>query len=145
MVLTTTTGRGAPDETPMTTVEPGATIVPGTGVWSATMPDARSRVGRRSVSTRKPAASSTDRAWDSYWPPTSGSGTVAGAAAGDAAAAARSGAAGSGSGKGVRGLSPRAGSMTRCQIWAGHDPPVTRIGVAGGVIDRSRSGKPTHT
>ena len=46
-VLTITTARGAPDETPMITVDPGVTGVPGIGVWSATIPAARSRVGRR--------------------------------------------------------------------------------------------------
>ena len=55
------------------------------------------------------------------------------------------GAATSGTGKALTGVPVSAGSMTRRQIWAGHDPPVTRIGVAGGIIDRCRSGKPTHT
>src|SRR5581483_4047867 len=144
-VLRTETGRGGPDETTMATVDAGVTGVPGPGLWSATIPSARSRLGFRSVSTLKPAASRTDRAWASYWPRTSGSGTVPGGDGTPAATAACSAAAASGAGNGVTGVPASAGSITRCQISAGQDPPVTLIGVAGGVIDRSRSGNPTQT
>ena len=144
MVFTITTGRGGPEETLMMTVEPGVTGVPGAGVWSATMPVGRSRVGRRSVWTLNPAASSTFRACVSYWPPTSGSGTVS-EAGGAAGAAAASGFGGSGAGKGVIGLSCSAASITLCQIWAGHVPPYTVMRVVGGCIVTSCVGKPTHT
>ena len=74
-----------------------------------------------------------------------GSATPFGAGGAAAAAAAGSGWAGSGAGNGVIVLPASAGSMTACQIWAGYEPPVTLIGVAGGIIDRCRSGKPTQT
>ncbi len=143
-MLAITIGRGGPDETAMTTVAPGGTGVPGAGLWSTTIPaPAPGRGG--APSKLKPAASSTPRASVSDWPAKSGSVKVSGAGGASPAADRSTVGSGSGAGKPVIGVSASAGSMTRRQIWAGHDPPVTRIGVAGGTIDRSRSGNPTHT
>src|SRR3546814_478211 len=135
----------------MTTVEPRGALWPGRGDCATTVSSCGPSVAG-TTRTAKPAALSAVVALSRPWPITSGTASeglgarVVGVEDGGAVVVVVVG----GGWKSVEGCSASALLMNRCQMAAGYEPPVTRIGVAGGCMRTClppgpTSGKPTHT
>src|SRR3546814_20203673 len=128
----------------MTTVEPRGALWPGRGDCATTVSSCGPSVAG-TTRTAKPAALSAVVALSRPWPITSGTATeglgarVVGVEDGGAVVVVVVG----GGWKSVEGCSASALLMNRCQMAAGYEPPVTRIGVAGGCMRTCLPSGPT--